>query len=35
MLDEPDFRALQEVMNSPEVRDYIVTRYQGAVLPAF
>jgi D-methionine transport system substrate-binding protein len=35
MLGEPDFRILQEVMNSPEVKDFIVTRYQGAVLPAF
>jgi YaeC family lipoprotein len=35
MLGEPDFRVLQEVMNSPEVKDFIVKRYQGAVLPAF
>jgi D-methionine transport system substrate-binding protein len=35
MLDEPDFKALQEVMNSPEIRAFIVKRYGGAVLPAF
>jgi YaeC family lipoprotein len=35
MLTTPEFAALQEVMNSPEVRDFIVQRYGGSVLPAF
>jgi D-methionine transport system permease protein len=35
VIESPEFRSLQEVMNSPEVKAFIVDRYRGSVLPAF
>ena len=35
LLHDPDFVALQEVMNSPEIRGFILQRYGGSVVPAF
>ena len=34
-IDDPRIQKLAKALNSPQVRDFILTRYKGQIVPGF